>query len=149
MKKFAAVFALAIPLSSATAQEAAFPSWMTGCWEMDDGERWAEECWTIPRAGMMMGSGRAGSGAEMTSWEFMRIEGDDGGALRFAASPGGHGWTAFAAAPDPAGGVTFVNPDNDFPQRVRYWLEGETLNAEISLTDGSNAMRWSFRRMGG
>lgn len=149
MKSFV-VAALTLVLSvSAGAQETAMPDWMAGCWELREGERWAEECWTIPRAGMMMGSGRTGNGDAVSSWEFMRIERGDGGAPTFSASPGGAGWTAFASAVDPGGGVTFVNPANDYPQRVRYWREGELLNAEISLEDGSQAMRWSFRRMGG
>ncbi len=121
---------------------------MAGCWEMRDGARWADECWTVPRGGMMIGSGRAGSGDSLASFEHMRIERGEGGALTFLASPGGKGWTPFASAADPDG-VTFVNTANDFPQRVRYWREGELLKAEISLADGGQAMRWTFRRTGG
>ena len=129
--------------------------WMTGCWEMRDGERWAEECWTIPRAGMMIGSGRSGTGDELGGWESMRIalaEPGDGGTvmpMAFLAAPGGTGWTAFAWNPTDGEGVTFVNAANDYPQRIRYWREGERLLAEISLLDGSNAIRFSFDRMGG
>ena len=124
------------------------PSWMSGCWQSRDGERWAEECWTIPRGGQMLGSGRTGAAGEVRSFEFMRIEGGEGG-LRFLASPGGSGWTSFAAAADPGEGVTFVNPDNDYPQRVRYWREDGELKAEISLLDGSNAVQFAFRPMSG
>ncbi len=55
----------------------------------------------------------------------------------------------FTAAEDEGDSVTFVNPANDYPQRIRYWREGEKLKAEISLEDGSNAMDWTFTRMGG
>ena len=72
------------------------PSWMSGCWQSRDGERWAEECWTVAR-----------------------------------------------------GGVTFVNADNDYPKRVRYWREGGELRAEISQLDGSDAMQFAFRPMNG
>ena len=44
--------------------------------------------------------------------------------------------------------MTFVNPGHDYPQRVRYWREGGALKAEISLIDGSNAMQFTFARMG-
>jgi hypothetical protein len=155
MRDVALYLALAMLPASAAAQDATLPTWMAGCWEMREGENWAEECWTIPRAGMMMGSGRTGTANAVRSWEFMRIALDepngDGPPVRmaFAASPGGQGWTIFAAASDPGAGVTFVNAANDFPQRVRYWREGELLKAEISLEDGSRAMGWTFTRMGG
>ena len=135
--------------TGAFAQEAAMPAWMAGCWEMWDGDHWAEECWTVPRGGMMMGSGRTGEVEDVRSWEFMRIERDEGGGLTFVASPGGRGWTAFASAADPGAGVTFVNAANDYPQRVRYWREGGELKAEISLLDGSNPNQFIFSRMNG
>lgn len=138
---------LAVPVS---AQAQDMPGWMAGCWEMrGEGDRWAEECWTIARGGQMMGSGRAGTGSEVASFEFMLIAKDEGGAITFAAAPGGNGWTVFNAAPDSGQAVTFVNPANDFPQKVRYWREGELLKARISLSDGSEAIEWSFARMGG
>lgn len=143
------------PLAAQRSEEPALPAWMAGCWEMRDGERWAEECWTIPRGGMMLGSGRAGTGDQVASWETMRIAlaepNGEGPVLRmaFVAAPGGTGWTAFGWSPADDEGVTFHNAANDYPQRVRYWREGELLKAEISLEDGSNAMRWTFARMGG
>ena len=147
----AIVIAALLPLSPSAGSnpsDSALPGWMSGCWEWREGERWGEECWTVPRRGQMMGSGRSGDAAKVASWEFMRIERDDEG-LRFSASPGGTGWTRFASASDPGEGVTFVNPANDYPQRVRYWREGELLKAEISQLDGSREMGWSFARMGG
>lgn len=117
------------------------------CWEMREDERWGEECWTKPRGGMMLGSGRTGDGDRVVSWEVMRIEVVADGGLTFSASPGGRSWTAFASVVDPDGGVTFVNTANDYPQRVRYWRDGELLNAEIALEDGGRPTRWTFRRM--
>jgi hypothetical protein len=133
---------------AALAQEAALPSWMAGCWEMRAGERWAEECWTAPRGGQMLGSGRTGYANGVRSFEFMRIE-RDGEGLAFRASPGGEGWTSFASTADSDDGVTFLNPAHDYPQRVRYWREDGELRAEISLLDGSNATQFTFRRMNG
>lgn len=156
MLRIAAAIVLALPAAaSAQPAEPKLPAWLAGCWEMREGERWAEECWTIPRGGMMLGSGRAGVGERVTSWENMRIALDEpageGPAVRmaFVAAPAGTGWTTFAWSPSPEAGVTFHNLANDYPQRVRYWLEDELLRAEISLEDGSNVTRWAFRRMGG
>lgn len=145
---------MAMPLAAQDVGEPTLPGWMAGCWEMRDGERWAEECWTIPRGGMMLGSGRAGTGDQVASWENMRIalaEPHPNGAvirMAFLAAPGGTDWTVFGWDPSERDGVTFYNLGNDYPQRVRYWREGELLNAEISLEDGTQAMRWTFRRMG-
>jgi hypothetical protein len=44
--------------------------------------------------------------------------------------------------------VTFVNAVHDYPQRIRYWREGEEMFAEISLADGSKPVRWRYRRLG-
>lgn len=131
------------------------PAWMAGCWEARDGDRWSEECWTIPRAGMMMGSGRSGDGDQLQSWEVMRVTLDmpngDGPVVRMAyvASPGGGEATIFAWSPAQEEGVTFVNEAHDYPQRIRYWRDGDVLNAEISRADGSHAMSWTLTRMGG
>lgn len=131
------------------------PGWMTGCWEMRVGERWAEECWTIPRKGMMMGSGRMGNASEVTSWENMRIvrltPDGKGSATRmvFSASPLGEGWTAFEWSASEQDGVTFLNPAHDYPQRIRYWREGKKLMAETSLLDGSQRNSFAYDLMGG
>lgn len=137
----------------APAQAAELPGWLAGCWEQVEGERWTEECWTSARGGTMLGSSRTGRGATVTGWEAMQIMLDQPGEgttakMAFWASPGGQGRTMFAWAPSDQPGVTFVNGANDYPQRIRYWREGELLNAEISLADGSKPMRWTFRRTG-
>ena len=135
------------------ATEPKLPDWMAGCWESRTGERWTEECWTFPRAGMMMGSGRSGTGGVLDSWEVMQIETvetDDPAIdpLTFYGAPKGQNRTAFAWVPGSGPGLTFVNAGHDYPQRTRYWREGEALVADTSLMDGSKAVRWGYRRMG-
>ena len=134
--------------------EPQLPAWMAGCWEHRSGDRWTEECWTIPRAGMMMGSGRSGNGETLTDWETMRIvldyEISDGPIVRmaFIGSPKGSSGAIFVWSPSKDAGLTFGNQFHDYPQRIRYWREGEELLAEISLADGSRPRRWRYRRMG-
>jgi hypothetical protein len=147
------LLALAVP---AAAQEPALPSWMAGCWQMVEGESWADECWMAPRNGVMLGAGRSGTGSELTAWEAMQIIVEPAEAreraeprMTFWASPNGNGRTAFELAPSNLAGITFVNRANDYPQRIRYWREGELLKAEISLADGSRAQGFSFVRAGG
>ena len=125
----------------------ALPGWMAGCWIAggEEGVR-TEECWTAPRGSMLLGSGHAYAGDRSRSFEHMRIEQVDG-SLVFIAQPGGSPPTRFALqATDGSDGLLFVNAENDYPQRVRYWREGAELLAEISQIDGSNAIRWRFRR---
>jgi hypothetical protein len=41
--------------------------------------------------------------------------------------------------------IEFANPRHDYPQRIRYWRQGQLLMAEISKIDGSDSQRWNFR----
>ena len=135
------------------AADSKLPEWMAGCWEQRSGEGWTEECWTIPRAGMMMGSSRSGTGEVLSQWETMQIVREDTDdpaipAMSFFGAPRGRNRTMFDWVPGKEPGLTFVNAGHDYPQRIRYWREGAELVAEISLLDGSKPMRWRYRRMG-
>lgn len=125
------------------------PAFLTGCWSEQKGEQWTEECWTIPRGGQMMGSGRTGKGNVVGHWEWMRIERDVEGKLVFLASPKGAAPAAFQPVRATATEIEWQNAAHDYPQRVVYRRTAEGLEAEISLADGSNANRWSYRLMGG
>ncbi|HWK35672.1 DUF6265 family protein [Sphingomonas sp.] len=133
------------------ARDPVLPAWMAGCWVEEQGDRWTEECWTAPRGGIMLGSGRSGRGERLGSWETMQIVlGDDATNARmaFCGAPRGQGRTAFTWAGAEGDGVTFINAAHDYPQRIRYWREGEELIAETALGDGGKAMRWRYRRQG-
>lgn len=147
--------ALAVLLTQAAATPPpALPGWMAGCWIEEKGEVWTEECWTTARAGIMIGSGRSGVGNRLKSWESMQIVVADNAPngervrLAFWAAPRGGRRTLFAWDGRAETGITFFNVAHDYPQRIRYWRDGETLNAETSLADGSKAMRWRYRRSG-
>ena len=136
------------------AQPIALPAWMAGCWEHRSEDRWTEECWTGPRGGIMLGSGRSGQGGVLNSWEVMQIEvveTDDPAIapLTFYGAPKGNNRTAFTwvrSSNEP--GITFVNAGHDYPQRIRYWRDGRYLMAEVSLADGSKAQRWRYAPKG-
>ncbi len=146
----------ALGLMGATEPPARLPAWMAGCWVDSEGTSWNEECWTTPRGGIMLGSGRTGRGDQLDSWETMQIMLDaperDGSraALAFYGSPRGERRTMFEWKPG-AGegdGIGFENPAHDYPQRIRYWRAGNRLEAEIAMLDGSRAIRWTYRRAG-
>jgi hypothetical protein len=128
----------------------AMPAFLSGCWEQrrDDG-RWTEECWTDTRGGLMIGSGRNGQDDTVGHWEWMRIERGSDGSVVFYGSPKGAPAVGFKATEADGKSITFVNAGHDYPQRVRYVVTEEGLDAEVSLADGSKPNRWTYRRTAG
>ena len=122
------------------------PVWMAGCWEQAVGDKWTEECWMGPRGGIMLGAARSGRGSLLRNWESTQIVMDHRGGPVFWASPNGAARANFPMVSQGPKEIVFANPAHDYPQRIRYWQEGEMLKAEISLIDGSKAMRWTYRR---
>ena len=126
----------------------AAPGWMTGCWCSETGEKWTEECWMRAawrhharrrtqrqrRDAATIGKPRRSSPARTGNLPF--------GLHRKAGRGSAFRW--FRAGTQE---IVFANPAHDYPQRIRYWREGAALNAEISLIDGSKAMRWQYRRV--
>lgn len=125
------------------------PAFLAGCWEQRQDERWTEECWTDPRGGLMMGSGRDAKGDAINHWEWMRIERGADGSVTFYGSPKGAPAIEFKAIQSDENSITFVNASHDYPQRVRYVRSATGIDAEVSLADGSNPNRWSYRRTAG
>jgi hypothetical protein len=149
MIRIAAALMLAVPVAVSAEQQAAqFPAWLAGAWSNADGERWTEEFWTHPRGGMMIGASREGRGETLRSWETIRILRQPDGSLVYIPMPNGGPPVEFALVSQDASSIEFANPAHDFPQRIRYWREGERLNAEISMLDGSRAVRWSYSPVG-
>jgi len=137
-------------LMLAEATVSPMPAFLAGCWEQRrEQERWTEECWTDPRGGLMIGSGRNGRGDHIANWEWMRIERGADGSVTFYASPMGAPAVGFKASQNDARSVTFVNASHDYPQRIRYAATDTGLVAETSLADGSKAERWNYRRTAG
>lgn len=135
-------------LAGAAAGSSALPGFMTGCWDLVEGDHWTQECWMEPRGGLMLGASREGTGATLKSWEQLRIElADDGQAVLFA-SPHGRSPVPFKASKVSATEVEFTNATHDYPQRIAYRLKDGQLGAEISLIDGTKPVRWSYRREG-
>lgn len=140
---------LAQLLVLAAATEApALPTFMTGCWDLVEGDHWTQECWMEPKAGLMLGASREGTGAKLKSWEQLRIEQAADGKVTLFASPGGRPPLPFEARKVTANEIEFVNAAHDFPQRIAYSFKDGRLAAEISLIDGSKPMRWTYVREG-
>lgn len=124
------------------------PCWIEGRWVSEEAEgRWTEENWTGCRAETMLGTGRGGRGEEVTSYEFMRIARNENGDLMFYGAPFGNPAAAFRAVKAGPKEIVFVNPNHEYPQRIRYWMEGDMLIAEASMRDGSKSQAWRYKRV--
>jgi hypothetical protein len=107
-------------------------AWLAGCWEgvLSNGAAY-EEMWLAPRCGTLLGMARMTRDGRTLSFEFIRVV-DDHGTLVYTAQPSGRPPTLFRATAVGPGDVTFENPGHDFPQRIRYRLDGEAgLHARI------------------
>ncbi|WP_246087109.1 DUF6265 family protein [Sphingorhabdus contaminans] len=144
----ALVLLMLAPINSAIAEEAELPGWMTGAWAREDGDNWADEYWTPPRAGLMIGASRSGKGDTLQFWEHMRIVREADGSLVFWAISADQKPVRFAATRKSAEEIIFENAGHDYPQRIRYWREGKLLKAQISLIDGSKPVDFEYRMMG-
>lgn len=149
MLKFAALLVLAVPAAaSAQSAEPQLPAWLAGAWSNSQGDRWTEEFWTHPRGGIMIGASREGQGETLRSWESIRILRKADGSLAYVPMPNGGAPVEFAMVRQDDRSIEFANPAHDFPQRIRYWRDGDTLHAEIALIDGGRAIQWSYSPMG-
>lgn len=121
-------------------------AWMAGQWSREEGGRWTEESWTSPRGGAMLGHSRSGAGETLREFEFLRIAPDADGVPTYYAQPGGRAPVAFRLVKREKSSATFENAGHDYPQRIAYVRDGDTMTATISAIDGSQAMRWTFQR---
>jgi hypothetical protein len=123
-------------------------AWMAGCWSGARGASLIEECWLVPRGGLLLGVNRTTGPGGRTAFEFLRIEAGPHG-LVYRSQPSGKPATAFPAVDVGARRVVFENPAHDFPQRVLYWLdEAGALHARIEGTTQGKASgtEWTWTR---
>ena len=121
-------------------------AWFAGDWVSEADGRWTEESWASPRGGVMLGYSRSGRGEELREYEFIRIARGDDGALVYIAQPQGGAPVAFRLVRQDGTRASFENPAHDYPQRIVYARDGDTLTATISAIDGSRARSWTYRR---
>lgn len=144
------MIALLMLAEAAAATPMPMPAFMAGCWEQKrEQDKWTEECWTDPRGGLMIGAARNGKGDRIANWEWTRIERGPDGSVTFYASPLGSPPVGFKATEADAKSITFVNASHDYPQRIHYAVSETGLDAQTSLADGSQPMKWSYKRTAG
>ena len=148
MTRYWMIGALLTAVPAQAQSGAPLPGWLAGAW-CTEGPASHRTCeyWTPDSGGVMIGASITTRSGKAVEYEQERIEPVDGMPV-FFASPGGAPAIAFRAVASDAASITFANDAHDYPQRIRYWREGEKLFAEISLKDGGKPMRWEYRRSG-
>jgi hypothetical protein len=109
--------------------------WLIGCWMTPDGS--AQEVWVADSDGGLSGFSVSVADNKVSFYETLTIRPGSDGALVYTAHPSGQASTSFTATEITENGVTFVNPDHDYPQQIRYTRVSGSLQATISLLDGS------------
>lgn len=143
MKRLLLLLALSL---SASAQTVDALAWMAGHWQSESGGTIAEEIWSAPSGGMLLGMHRDVKG-ERASFEFMRIA-SDGEGLVYYAQPGGRPPVAFRLTETAEQRAVFTNPQHDFPQKITYWREADQLCARVEgPTNGKDVnQQWCWAK---
>jgi uncharacterized protein YbjT (DUF2867 family) len=118
-------------------------AWLTGHWTRAEGGSTSEELWLPADAGVMLGLSRNISKEGAKQFEYMRIvERADG--VFFIASPSGVGTTEFKLVAAGERTATFANPAHDFPNKIVYRRDGNTLSAAIYGVTNSSPQEASW-----
>jgi hypothetical protein len=124
--------------------------WLAGHWCADLGDGIVEELWLPPHGGATFGLGRTRKEDATTAFEYLRIV-DLDGVPAYVAQPGGRQPTTFSMTARGEQWIRFENPQHDFPQRIEYRRELDTLHAEIAGPgeDGADVViRFDYRPCG-
>jgi hypothetical protein len=119
--------------------------WLAGAWCMAKGQYSSEEHWLPRRGGLMLAMSRTIT-KRGTEFEFVRIE-FDSAEVRYIAQPSGGSATTFTLVDSAPNQATFANPQHDFPKRIRYTREGNSLLARIDDgKDEASAREFRWQR---
>lgn len=120
--------------------------WMQGAWAGESNGEWSEEHWTTPRGGLLLGVNRSGQGDTAKAHEFLRIAVDADGTPVYWGSAPNAAPVPFRLTESRENAATFENAQHDFPQRIRYERNGDTLTATISDLAGKQSQSWTWTR---
>jgi hypothetical protein len=142
------ILAALVTNAVAQAQELNQFAWIAGGWAGTQDGVEMEEFWTPPKGTSMLGLHRDVVGDKTVSFEFLRIEktAED---LVYIAQPQGRPPTRFRLVESSQNRAVFENRMHDFPQRIIYWLEGDTLHARIEgeQKGRQRSMEWRWKRV--
>ena len=105
-------------------------NWFSGYWIAEINGTKMEECWLPENNNSMIGLHRDSFKSGKIFYEYLRIE-QIGDSIIYFASPKGRKPTKFLLVSIEHHKVIFENPDHDFPQKIIYTLNSDTLTARI------------------
>jgi hypothetical protein len=105
-------------------------SWMVGLWSGDDCKGTVSEQWIVVNPRLMQGTNRTVVGDAERGSEQLELEARDDGVV-YRAVPEGQSPTEFHLVELAEGRAVFANPTHDFPRRISYRRDGESLYVEI------------------
>lgn len=120
-------------------------AWLDGTWASEVDGTQAEERWTPPVGGLLLGVHREVRQGKAVGFEFLRVEAVAGRLM--LRSMGGRPSADFTLVASGAACVSFERGGNAFPQRVRYWREGDVLHSSAEGGKGA-AQMLSWARVG-
>jgi hypothetical protein len=118
-------------------------AWLAGCWEYSSGARTVEEHWLAPRARTMMNAGRTVQGDKLLEFETVILREQDG-RIAYEAHASGQPSAVFLSQRVGDREVVFENLQHDFPQRVGYKRDGDSLVAWIEGPRNGQTRRIEF-----
>jgi hypothetical protein len=118
-------------------------AWLAGCWQYTAGQRTVEEQWMAPRAHTMLSAGRTVQGEKLVEYEMVLIREEDGH-LAYESHPSGQPAAVFLSRAIAEHEIVFENLQHDFPQRIGYKRDGESLLAWIEGPRNGQARRVEF-----
>lgn len=117
--------------------------WFEGHWRSESEGRVSEEIWTNGDGGLFLGVNRTLRDGQARGFEFLRIHNSEA-RTAYCAQPGGSEAVCFERTGGDETSVTFENAAHDFPQRITYARDGDTLTATISDLSGEQSMSFGW-----
>jgi Domain of unknown function (DUF6265) len=117
--------------------------WLSGCWAFTRNGRHVIENWTPPAGGTLVGVSRSVANGRTVEYEFLLIRSGANG-LEYVAKPSGQAEAIFTATRVTATGAVFENPSHDFPKKIGYTRNGDTLTAAIEGPMNGQTRRIEF-----
>ena len=127
--------------------------WLSGYWRTElsyprDGPHWTEEFWSWPARGLMVGMRREENGFDRDRrvLDHMRIqlEHDE---TRLYLLPDQGTTRTYRLVRSSDREAVFEDPGRDYPQRIAYRREGDTIIVMLSRLDDSDQQAWTYRRV--
>jgi len=125
-------------------------AWMIGCWRTADGmttEKWSEGAYSHI-FGHSVTLEQKSHSKEVSFFENLNIMWTGYG-YQLSAYPMGEGPTNFQSYEWDPQAITFENKTHDYPQRITYSRDGDTLTGTISMADGTKPKSWVYSRCAG